>query len=251
MFLGRVPLGEDLVFPAQCIDTAGSAANVDAAGVPAYVVIEDEAALVAAGVMVQPFGQVGFYLETLTIVNPTYSVGSTYNIRISATVDAETPAAAHNFVVIDPIGDQVWDEPTAGHAFAQTFGALGYMVSQYINQVVADAGNTVSTFRTDYGLALESIVLGKVLAIGGNGAVRIITAYDPATDFVTIAPPLDFIPAGGTPIPVLNIPSFPASDAVGIADAVWDEAKAGHQGETIMGNIAEDTDNLQFRGEEG
>ena len=31
-----------------------------------------------------------------------------------------------------------------------------------------------------------------------------------------------------------------------IADQVWDEPKADHQGATIMGNIAEDTDNLDF-----
>lgn len=36
-----------------------------------------------------------------------------------------------------------------------------------------------------------------------------------------------------------------------IADAVWQEAKAGHQGAAIMGNIAEDTDNLQATVREG
>jgi hypothetical protein len=33
--------------------------------------------------------------------------------------------------------------------------------------------------------------------------------------------------------------------------AVWQEPKSAHQGETIMGNIAEDVDNLEFTGQEG
>lgn len=51
---------------------------------------------------------------------------------------------------------------------------------------------------------------------------------------------------GETPAAVY---SFRIAPSVG--DQVWDEPKADHQGETIMGNIAEDTDNLQVTAEEG
>lgn len=252
MFLGRIPLGESIVFPAQTIDTGGSAAN--AAAAPSYLVIQDEGAVPAAGVMAQAFGQIGFYLETLAITAPTYAVGSTYTIRISATVDGETPAAVHTFMVVAPvtipsaatIAAAVWDETVVGHAHAQTFGALQYLLGGWINQVVADAANTTTSFRTDYGLTYEGQLLGKILYIssGANaGAARIITGYDPVTDFVTVAPALPFVPTPGTVIPRINIPTF--------WQEIWKVLKTAAQGETIMGNIAEDTDNLQFRGEEG
>lgn len=39
-----------------------------------------------------------------------------------------------------------------------------------------------------------------------------------------------------------------ASTPAAVAAAVWNALKAAHQGETIMGNIAEDLDNLEFDG---
>jgi len=36
-----------------------------------------------------------------------------------------------------------------------------------------------------------------------------------------------------------------------IADAVWDESKAAHTGDTTFGNMAADLDNLEFEGREG
>lgn len=249
MYLGERELEEAVVFYAQMIDTGGS--QIDATGNVNYIVREGElGAVVFAGQMTLLGGVgTGFYSETLDLLALFgYQADTWYSIWISAIVDGELPAAFHTFKIVNrptlgDIADAVWDEPTAGHAFAQSFGALQYVVSQHINQVVADAANTTTSFRTDYGLAREDIILGKILTIAGTGAARIVTAYDPVTDFVTIAPALEVVPAGGTPIPVMNIPTF--------WEEVWRVLKANVQGETGTGNIAEDTDNLQTTGKEG
>ena len=77
--------------------------------------------------------------------------------------------------------------------------------------------------ETDYGLAFAGQILGKLLLVasGANaGAIRVITGYDPATDFVTVSPALPFVPVGGTTIPLINVGAFPAANAALIADAV-------------------------------
>jgi hypothetical protein len=122
MYLGERVLEETIVFYAQCQDTDGSAIN--AAAGPTYSVYEEEtgAPIVAAGTAMAKLGaELGLYSEELALAAGTgFQDDAWYVIRITGTVDGETPASTHTFKIMPAstpaaVADAVWDEAKAGH----------------------------------------------------------------------------------------------------------------------------------------
>jgi len=129
MNLGDYQQDDDLVFAVQCVDTGGSAAA--SAPVPSYRIYRDEvAAAVATGNMAQLDGQTGFYAETVALAAATFADGR-YSIRVSATVDGETPAVVLFFRVGDPTtAFQTWQQDKADHQDNSIMGDIATDVDE-------------------------------------------------------------------------------------------------------------------------
>lgn len=116
------------------------------------------------------------------------------------------------------IADAVWDEATAGHTTAGTFGAQAKTV---IDAIQTDTDAIEVDTQDIQGRLPAALVSGRIDAIVGAVAANAITAASIATGAVDAdalaADAVTEIAAG------ISIPS-----AATIADAVWDEAQAGH-----------------------
>lgn len=112
LLLADLEIGDDLTFYVQAVDTGGSASDAFPDVVDYRIYREEVAAAVAVGVMAHLDAQVGMYAETVTLANPPYPAGQ-YVIRITATVDGETPATLLYFRILDPsladeVAETVW-----------------------------------------------------------------------------------------------------------------------------------------------
>jgi hypothetical protein len=136
---------------------------------------------------------------------------------------------------IDQIVDEVWDEALAGHVAAGTTGEA----QNTIDDILADTNDIQTRLpATLNGGRMRSHVEAQDAAIANANADQV----------------WDEILAGhlllGSTGEALNGAGGGSSPGA-VADAVWQEPKADHQGDTIMGNIAQDTDDLAFTGNEG
>ena len=88
--------------PVSRYDT-GAAADVDAAGVPAYRVYEDETGtpiLTGNMALLDNAGTVGLYSEAITLSAANgFEKGKSYHIHMTATVNSIAMAWAHNFQI--------------------------------------------------------------------------------------------------------------------------------------------------------
>lgn len=133
----------------------------------------------------------------------------------------------------DPVIFPAQTIDTAGSRVDATVGP-SYLVFEDENPVAVDGGVMTLLGAVGTGIYSESVTLTDPPYSAGHRYTISMTATvdgeDPADFWV-----FDVVAASSAP-PDINA----------IADQVWDEAKADHQGATIMGNIAEDTDNLDF-----
>lgn len=124
---------------------------------------------------------------------------------------------------------------TSGSAADATVGP-SYLVYENENPVAVWVGAMTQPPQGGVGSGFygETIILADPPFSAGNRyTIRMtgtVDGQDPADFWV-----FDVVSANPNP---------PDEDA--IADQVWEEAKADHQGADKMGNIAEDTDNLDF-----
>lgn len=279
MFLGQRTLETNLTFYAQFINNTGAASNVDAA-LPTYTIYEEEtAAAILAGNLTQQGGWgAGLYSEQVNLAAVAgFLAGRDYVIRITGTIDAVDPAAIHHFNIGPTDANLVQIDG------ATTVGTNATLNLQQLNidNPAGDAIRAVSTGANGHGAQLVGNGSGNgLLGIGGltgrgidgrGGAnsgegirglgqggnatgirgeadgtgAGVLGASPAGSGFVGFGP-------GGQAFRADPASGAPLSQDIAeqIADQNWQEGKAGHQGETIMGNIAEDTDNMQFTGEE-
>jgi hypothetical protein len=122
MYLGERVLEETIVFYAQCQDTDGSFIDAGPGNVT-YAVYEEETGAAIFGGIMALLGGVGsgLYSEELALTAAAgFQDDAWYVIRITATVDGETPASTHTFKIMPAstpaaVADAVWDEAKAGH----------------------------------------------------------------------------------------------------------------------------------------
>ena len=110
--------------------------------------------------------------------------------------------------------------------------------------VVADGGNTTSTFKT----GLTSITddfwndLTILFTSGNNaGQARKILDYDGTTKFITVSTAFSNIPAGTDTFLIIGrVGGLTTVDTENIVHGVWDEQKAGHVDVDSFGKIVQD-----------
>jgi len=138
-------------------------------------------------------------------------------------IDADALAAD----AVAEIADGVWDEGVAGHLAAGTFG-------RYVGRVVAAetaaaAGSTSTEIRTGLTQADDFFNDMQVVIINAAGiAARNIADFANINGAITVSPALPFVPAVGDAVFILSRVGAVPTDTGAIADAVWDEALAGH-----------------------
>lgn len=156
-----------------------------------------------------------------------------------ATVDRNwgtTPAASDGYIILPAapsssltnagIAGAVWDEALASHTLAGSFG----QTLQLLHYGTAQAGAassvtlalTASAANSFYNNALVVITAGT-----GVGQARTITAYAGATRVATVDRTWGVTPNATSQYMIVPSAQAPL-DTASIADAVWDEALAGH-----------------------
>lgn len=163
-YLGRHEIDDLLTFPANT-HTAATGAATDADSVPSYRVYEDETTtpiLTGSMALLDGSNTVGLYSEQITLSAANgFEVGKCYTIYISATVATVVGTMAHTFQVeaapatatalatvdgnvdtlvasittVDAVADAVWDEASAGHV---TAGSFGEQVKTDIDAILVD-----------------------------------------------------------------------------------------------------------------
>ena len=136
------------------------------------------------------------------------------------------------------IADAVWDEATSGHVAAGSFGAR----LAIIRSNTAQAGDATHITLDASASAVDDFYNNQALWIvagTGVGQGRIVEDYVGSTKVATVAtwatnPSSDsvFVLA-----PFGSIPGASAPTAGEVADAVWDEALAGHTTEATYGAL--------------
>jgi hypothetical protein len=160
----------------------------------------------------------------------------------------------HSAITVAGIADGVWDEACSGHLTSGTFG----QALNIIRAGTAQAGGATTITLDASASATDDIYNYDLIVITagtGAGQSRYITDYDGTTKVATVAswqtnPSSDsvfvILPGG-------QIPGATAPTAGEVADAVWDEATAGHttsgtfgeQLKTDVDAILADTNELQ------
>lgn len=169
-----------------------------------------------------------------------------------ATIDRNwgtTPAASDGYIVLPAapsssltnagIAGAVWDEALASHTLAGSFG----QTLQLLHYGTAQAGAassvtlalTASAANNFYNNALVVITAGT-----GVGQARTITAYTGATRVATVDRTWGVTPNGTSQYMIVPSAQAPL-DTASIADAVWDEALAGHM---LVGSTGEQLSNV-------
>jgi hypothetical protein len=125
------------------------------------------------------------------------------------------------------IADAVWDEATSGHTSAGTFGEW----YQPLRQNTAQAGGASTVTLDASASATNDIYKNQAIHIlsgTGAGQTRIITAYNGTTKVATVNTAWATNPASDSVFQVLANGEDGSISPAGIADAVWDEARADH-----------------------
>ena len=169
-YLGRWEIDDLLTFPANT-HAAATGAATDADSAPSYRVYEDETStpiLTGSMALLDSSNTAGFYTEQITLSTANgFEVGKSYTIYISATVSSVTGTMSHTFQVeaalatasalatvdanvdtlvasittTDALVDAVFDEATAGHTTAGSFGKL---LVDNINQTISSRATQTS-----------------------------------------------------------------------------------------------------------
>lgn len=130
---------------------------------------------------------------------------------------------------VGAIADAVWDEATAGHNISGTFGQVLFP----IRAGTAQGGGATTITLDALANANDDFYNGSLVFLtGGTGALqaRSITDYVGATKVATISPAWATNPDATSVFVIVPAATVTGSSATpgDIADAVWDEARAGH-----------------------
>lgn len=128
---------------------------------------------------------------------------------------------------ISQVIDGVWDEATSGHTTPGSFG----QTLQLVDSGLAQAGTATTITLRAGGSAIDDFYKNGLITITsgtGVGQSRSISGYVGATRIATVDRAWGTNPANGSGYIIL--PAAPSSTLTnaGIAEAVWDEALAGH-----------------------
>ena len=126
--------------------------------------------------------------------------------------------------------DSIWDTPTVDHVVAGSFGE----VLAPVRRGTAQGGGSNQITLDALASAVDNFYKGQIVRIvGGTGAGQsnIIASYSGGTKQATVAANWATIPDNSSVFvlyPFGPIPGATAPTAGEVADAVWDEALAGH-----------------------
>ena len=147
-------------------------------------------------------------------------------------LDADALAAD----AVAEIADGVWDEAVSGHQTAGTFGRNATTIAQEGTVSGGASSTVVPTSITGLGDDFLNNLQVVFFDGSGNSVARNVDDYTSATGTFTVAD-LGFTPAAASVVYVLRRTGSSAVDTASIADAVWDEVKAGH---VIAGTFGEE-----------
>lgn len=173
-------------------------------------------------------------VDTGTTIPGTITTLSSDVATVDANVDAiladtGTDGVALSSSTVNAIADQVWDESTADHVSAGSFGAQSYIIRS--NTAQAGAASTI-TLDASASATDDFYNNTQITIVGGTGAgqTRFITDYVGSTRVATVASWTTT--PDNTSVFVINgfgsLPGATAPTASEVADAVWDEATADH-----------------------
>ena len=153
------------------------------------------------------------------------------------------------------VSDQVWQETLADHS-----GTVGSTAEALAAAAAGGGGGDATLANQVTILANQANIEADTQDIQTRlPAVLVGGRMDASIGEITVAALADFFDtdsgttygaavAGSVVREIADNAGGSALTEAGIAAAVWQSAKAVHRGETIMGNIAEDTDNMQVEG---
>lgn len=201
-YLGRHEIDDLLTFPANT-HTAATGAATDADSVPSYRVYEDETTtpiLTGSMALLDGSNTVGLYSEQITLSAANgFEVGKCYTIYISATVATVVGTMAHTFQVeaapatatalatvdgnvdtlvasittVDAVADAVWDEASAGHV---TAGSFGEQVKTDIDAILVDTGTDIPATLATIAGYLDTEVATTLAAVDTEvAAIKVVT----------------------------------------------------------------------------
>lgn len=178
--------------------------------------------------------------------NVTGSVGSVATGGITAASIAADAIGASELAAdaVAEIADAIWDEAMSGHTTSGTFGQR----LQAIRTGTAQAGAAGSITLDASASAVDDFYKNALVVItAGTGAnqCRTVSGYTGSTKVATITPNWGTNPSSDSVffiLPTGAIAGATAPTAGEVADAVWDEARAGHVsagtfGEYIPANV--------------
>lgn len=134
---------------------------------------------------------------------------------------ASAPTAAQ-------VADAVWDEATGDHTAEASFGALFY--TPHSGTAQAGTATTITLDATGSSTTddLYQYAFIKIVAGTGAGQSRQISAYNGTTKVATVSLNWTTTPSTDSQYVVMTNFGVDAATTAQIADAVWDEARAGH-----------------------
>jgi len=155
-----------------------------------------------------------------TFVNTTDSLQAIRDRGDAAWITAVPPTAA-------AIADAVWDEARAGHVAAGSFGA-GVLVEDVNAAGLASINAEVDTALVDIGL--DHLVFAAVVGadITDNSIIARMVSSAATADWDTFVNTTDSLQAIRDRGDTAWTTAAAGPTAAAIADAVWDEARAGH-----------------------
>ena len=162
-------------------------------------------------------------------------------VDTGTTLDGRIPAALVGGRMDASVGAMATDVLTAAAIAADAVTELRSIVSG-----TADSGTTTTMVDaarteadTDYWKDMAILFTSGTI----SGQARLITAFDAATDTITFSPAVTQAVGTNTYEILQNVAAAGASapTAAEVADAVWDEAQAGHVTAGTFGEIATET----------
>jgi len=142
------------------------------------------------------------------------------------------------------IADAVWDESLSAHQTAGTAGRALTIAGVILSETTVAGSPTTSSIELTAGSAVNDFYVDQTLVIvsgSGLGQARIISTYNGTTKIATFDEAFIVAPSVSDAIIIRADHVHPVSQ---IADAVWDEATAGHAvggsfGEQLGTNLTE------------
>lgn len=149
---------------------------------------------------------------------------------VTVTTNNDKTGYALSAAGVNAVADQNWDEARADHTSAGSFGQAG----QAVRSGTAQAGGA-ATITLDAGASgTDDYYINQIIfLVGGTGAgqSKIISDYMGATKVATVNDNWATQPDATSVFviyPFGSVPGATAPTAGQVADAVWDEARAGH-----------------------